>query len=91
MKSFPQKCKICNSYGHDLHHISYDNLGNEADEDLCWLCRDCHTSLHKKYGKNPPLFVINELRYRYLRKLGIGLDLPKLIPIDQIKSLAKRN
>lgn len=30
----------------DLHHCTYDRLGNEAHEDLWPMCRDCHTRLH---------------------------------------------
>jgi hypothetical protein len=31
----------------DLHHASYDNLGNERDEDLIPMDRDCHEDLHQ--------------------------------------------
>lgn len=30
----------------DLHHSSYDRLGDEDHEDLWPLCRGCHTRLH---------------------------------------------
>lgn len=30
----------------DLHHCSYDRLGDEAHEDLWPMCRDCHSRLH---------------------------------------------
>lgn len=30
----------------DLHHRSYDRLGEEAHEDLWPMCRPCHTRLH---------------------------------------------
>lgn len=30
----------------DLHHCSYDRLGNEAHEDLWPLCRACHDDVH---------------------------------------------
>lgn len=30
----------------DLHHASYQRLGNERDEDLWAMCRDCHNELH---------------------------------------------
>lgn len=26
----------------DLHHLDYENLGNESDEDLMLLCGECH-------------------------------------------------
>lgn len=34
----------------EVHHIHYDNLGEELPEDLLTLCRDCHQSIHDKYG-----------------------------------------
>lgn len=30
----------------DLHHITYDRLGEEAHEDLWPMCRSCHTMIH---------------------------------------------
>lgn len=33
---------------HDLHvhHASYDNLGDEPDEDLRLVCQRCHSEIH---------------------------------------------
>lgn len=31
----------------DLHHYSYERLGDEAHEDLWPMCRDCHVLLHE--------------------------------------------
>lgn len=30
----------------DLHHISYERLGDEAHDDLWAMCRTCHFKLH---------------------------------------------
>ena len=30
-----------------LHHITYERIGNEKPEDLVWLCRKHHKSIHK--------------------------------------------
>ena len=30
----------------EIHHLSYDNIGNEHDSDLIGLCRSCHKSYH---------------------------------------------
>lgn len=41
------RCHDCQ--GHDqlnVHHLTYDRLGNELDEDLITLCRSCHESRH---------------------------------------------
>lgn len=32
-----------------VHHISYENLGNEKDEDIALLCIPCHNKLHTIY------------------------------------------
>lgn len=35
----------------NVHHISYDNLGNETFEDVILLCPTCHSKAHGKYKK----------------------------------------
>ena len=41
------KCEICGSESSlEIHHISYDHLGNELDSDLMCLCRNCHQIVH---------------------------------------------
>jgi len=30
----------------DVHHMTYDRLGDEAPEDVSVLCRDCHNEEH---------------------------------------------
>lgn len=30
-----------------MHHLTYENLGNEKDEDLMLLCETCHQYMHK--------------------------------------------
>lgn len=32
----------------DVHHLTYDNFGNELMGDLISLCRDCHNIRHGK-------------------------------------------
>ena len=43
------KCERCGS-GINLciHHITYDNLGNEPMSDLLVLCKSCHEDIHRK-------------------------------------------
>jgi hypothetical protein len=33
-----------------MHHMTYRHLGNEMDEELAPLCRDCHHEYHELYG-----------------------------------------
>jgi len=35
-------------YRLDVHHLSYERLGNELPDDLMVLCRDCHDLIHGK-------------------------------------------
>lgn len=32
----------------ELHHLHYENLGREKDEDVVLLCYKCHRLLHKE-------------------------------------------
>lgn len=37
------RCQVCGrTYWLQVHHISYQNLGNEPDVDLSVLCGECH-------------------------------------------------
>lgn len=41
------RCQLCNRYGTlNAHHRTYERLGNELEEDLIVLCRDCHKMFH---------------------------------------------
>ena len=43
------KCQICNiKMADDVHHLTYENLGNEKLSDLLSVCRECHIKIHKK-------------------------------------------
>jgi 5-methylcytosine-specific restriction endonuclease McrA len=42
---FCQKCdKFIGNRG-KIHHISYDNLFNEVEDDLSYLCDECHDGI----------------------------------------------
>lgn len=44
------RCGRCGDSGTDIrleiHHLSYDRLGNEDEADLIPLCRTCHENTH---------------------------------------------
>lgn len=41
-------CIVCNITDNlIIHHWNYRNIGNEDLDDLCFMCFDCHTKLHK--------------------------------------------
>lgn len=47
------KCQICGSCKNlQVHHITYENLGQEKDADLVTLCEKCHIEdIHKDKSK----------------------------------------
>ena len=41
-------CQVCNGTDClDVHHRTYDRIGEEHHSDLTVLCRECHTAFHK--------------------------------------------
>lgn len=41
-------CRCCGSNKRlTVHHIIYDNIGHEKDEDLKVLCWSCHKEIHR--------------------------------------------
>ena len=41
------RCQVCNRDGQlDVHHRTYERLGNELPQDLVVLCRECHQLFH---------------------------------------------
>ncbi len=46
-----KKCVCCGAKENiHLHHINYNNLGNEEDKNLSPLCGSCHKTFHSRYG-----------------------------------------
>ena len=45
-KCFFHNIKGCDSNNLHVHHIHYDNVGNEMLEDLVTVCKDCHSEIH---------------------------------------------
>jgi len=43
-----RKCQNCGRYSHllNVHHSSYERLGNEDPDDLVVLCASCHHGQH---------------------------------------------
>ena len=74
------KCATCGiRHGLDLHHLIYPrDLFETHLLDVCWLCRDCHTLFHAKFGlmlhkpagRNRP-WLRAETK-RKLRSLGVA-------------------
>lgn len=49
LKAAKYMCVVCGSSGQlDVHHRSYERLGNEDEDDVTVLCGDCHRTFHGK-------------------------------------------
>lgn len=44
-----------------VHHLTYENLGFESDEDLSLLCSACHNVVHKPES-DAAIYWLNHLR-----------------------------
>ncbi len=52
LRAVGRRCQVCN-HGPDtleVHHRTYERLGQELDEDLTVLCRACHGTFHDHRG-----------------------------------------
>lgn len=50
-------CKVCSSVDSlEIHHMSYEHLGDEQLSDLVTLCRKCHFTLHEQLGYDRETF-----------------------------------
>ena len=47
------KKKINYNESYNVHHKTYDRVGNEKDSDLMLLCPECHKLIHIKKGRIP--------------------------------------
>lgn len=50
-KDMPQGCQGCGYNGKylEIHHKTYDRLGNEQLTDLVPVCHDCHMEIHRGF------------------------------------------
>jgi hypothetical protein len=47
------RCQVCNDENFlNVHHRTYENLGNENDNDLTVLCASCHEKFHDVINKD---------------------------------------
>lgn len=46
IEEYGDKCRVCGARGADLHHLYYENLGNESFDEVLLLCRSCHVKEH---------------------------------------------
>jgi len=50
-------CVLCGGIAENVHHNNYRNVGNEYENDLAPLCRNCHLMFHTFYKYKKGSFV----------------------------------
>lgn len=80
----PHQCLVChNISGLAVHHLNYDRLGDENDQDLCILCSECHHKVHffegRKSNKNVDIKV-------FQLKFGNAITPKKIVSVDKPKN-----
>ncbi len=69
-ESHSKECFVCGTDSNIcLHHLTYENLGKEEDEDLIWLCKGHHKEIHTEKGKQvskPPADKHIEMKNAYV-------------------------
>lgn len=50
MYSMKSRCHVCfiGEENLNIHHLTYENIGNEGYFDLVVLCKDCHNKIHRE-------------------------------------------
>ncbi len=68
-KEYECKCCMCESTKNlNLHHMTYENIGHENLNDLCYLCKDCHNALHKMLGDTKLSSYLKHFKEKKIRK-----------------------
>ncbi|MHA2279334.1 MAG: hypothetical protein ACXAC5_00375 [Promethearchaeota archaeon] len=90
----PKRCFVCNSSRQvELHHLSYIRLGNETDEDLCWLCLPHHVEVHNLIRKSSTIHAqahwvikkrFNKKRFNKIRQNRKKLQRPHQLYVKRI-------
>lgn len=81
-------CSECRSKENlAVHHLTYERLGNELDEDLTVLCDDCHKETHG-ITKEKKMTEI-ERKYAESKKIKKEAILLNLIIANKMAALAK--
>ena len=64
------RCAVCNSPDNvQVHHRTYEHIGQERMQDLILLCDDCHRKFHgERYGLEP----IQATLERYVKRMIRG-------------------
>jgi hypothetical protein len=74
------RCQVCNGAKQlDVHHRTYERLGEERDADLTVLCRKCHDLFHDS-GRQTQRTPKAKKPKQKKRKKSLGYTAPKQKP-----------
>ena len=66
-------CKACRSTSNiKIHHMSYDNFGNEPLSDLVSLCNKCHVKVHQLHRKAGRKTNLRMITMQYIREMTLA-------------------
>lgn len=55
-----RRCKVCKEWCYtQVHHRTYNRLGNEKKKDLIEVCSNCHNEIHNLEKKGMWLYTID--------------------------------
>lgn len=73
-------CAACSSKRRlVVHHLSYERLGRERDEDLVVLCWDCHDELHLRFGRRR--WDLREKSYEFIDEKRQLLEMASILEV----------
>lgn len=74
---YGKRCVICRGDRNiGLHHISYENLGSEPDEDLVALCWQHHGQYHEQHGTKRRM---KEETYKFITEEQESIELADIV------------
>lgn len=62
-----ERCKV--GPRADVHHLTYERLGNERLDDLVAVCRECHEHLHGRRAQDPAAATYSKQEIKAVRHL----------------------
>lgn len=84
------KCCVCGRPATDVHHLSYDNFGNEKMDDLVSLCRKCHEKAEELYDPAVIPWAMDEVKPEGNNFMAaMRTDAAKIAPVvfDHLKDM----
>jgi 5-methylcytosine-specific restriction endonuclease McrA len=67
-------CELCRmEKAAQVHHLNYERLGSETDDDLVALCEQCHRLLHRLSSRSRVEWILGNLNLLFENEEKYGL------------------